>query len=203
MSTISREDFHRRYGGDVVPASRESSHRLYTPAKDVEVLASLIRHFGCRSVMEIGINQGATAHWLLTECPSIERYVGVDVEAGYVTPLEAQRAEVPERPGEIVVADPRLRIIVRPRGSYDLTSADFLDEIDFVFIDGDHSEAAVLHDTRIARLLMRNGIVTWHDYEPGKTQVMQAVDALNAVDDRICHVLDTAVCYELRGRFRG
>jgi hypothetical protein len=49
-----------------------------------------------------------------------------------------------------------------------------------VFIDGDHSELAVLHESRIASYLVRRGgIIVWHDYDNPAVEVTQALNRLH------------------------
>ncbi len=75
-----------------------------------------------------------------------------------------QRAEVPQIAGELVIGDPRFKLLLRPTGSHELVSSD-LSPCDAVFIDGDHSRKGVLNDTELALQVIRpGGIVMWHDY---------------------------------------
>ena len=56
-----------------------------------------------------------------------------------------------------------------------------LEPCDAVFIDGDHSEAAVLHESRLARRLMRGrGIIVWHDYGNNAVEVTHALNRLHS-----------------------
>ena len=55
-----------------------------------------------------------------------------------------------------------------------------LEACDAVFIDGDHSELAVLHESRLARRLMRGrGIIVWHDYGNNAVEVTHALNRLH------------------------
>jgi hypothetical protein len=55
-----------------------------------------------------------------------------------------------------------------------------LEPCDAVFIDGDHSEAAVLHESRLARRLIRGaGIIVWHDFSNPAVEVTQALSRLD------------------------
>jgi hypothetical protein len=54
-----------------------------------------------------------------------------------------------------------------------------LEMCDAVFIDGDHSEKAVLHESRLARALVRpGGMICWHDYNNPAVEVTQALNSL-------------------------
>jgi predicted O-methyltransferase YrrM len=131
---------------------------------ELETLVALVRSVNAKGVLEFGINVGRTAQALLEYCPTIESYEGVDVPVGYVTEKPVQRGEVPPVAGELVKNDPRVKIIVRPTGSHELSPQD-LSPCDAVFIDGDHSRKGVLNDTALAFEVLRpGGIVIWHDY---------------------------------------
>jgi hypothetical protein len=139
--------------------------RHFLNAGELETIAALVRLVGePRAMVEIGVNTGRTACVMLREFPSLETYTGVDVEPDYVPVLEAQRGEVPRNPGVHATADPRFRLLISPRGSLDLSPGD-LGPADAIFIDGDHSAAIVMHDTALARAIVRpGGIIIWHDY---------------------------------------
>lgn len=131
---------------------------------ELETLVALIRSVNAKAVLEFGINVGRTAQAILEYCPTVVSYEGVDVPIGYVTEKAVQRGEVPTVVGELVVQDPRVKLIVRPTGSHELTSKD-LSPCDAVFVDGDHSRKGVMNDTGLALEMVRpGGIIMWHDY---------------------------------------
>jgi predicted O-methyltransferase YrrM len=143
-----------------------------------EVLIALVSSVLPKNVLEFGVNVGRTAQMLLEYCPTIERYEGVDVPMGYVTEKAVQRKEVPEIAGELVLDDPRFKLILRPTGSHELTAQD-LSPCDAVFIDGDHSRKGVMNDSALAFELIRpGGIVIWHDYHD-----LDSVDVRDVLHD--------------------
>lgn len=91
---------------------------------ELEALVALVASVSPRAVVEFGVNEGRTAAAILRNVPGIERYVGIDVPAGYVPAKAAQRNEVPAHPGHLAAADPRFELILRPRGSLDLLPED-------------------------------------------------------------------------------
>lgn len=130
-------------------------------------IAGLLRDVSPRRVVEMGVHTGGTAAQLLRLVPSIQEYIGIDVPANYVTPLEVQRGEVPTAPGFMVVGNPKFRMIIRERGSYDVSPTE-LGTVDAMFIDGDHSYSGVSNDTELAVQCVRaGGVIIWHDYYPG------------------------------------
>jgi Methyltransferase domain len=89
-----------------------------------------------------------------------------------------QRSEVSKRAGLFVQDDPRFELIIRERGSFDLSPED-LPLCDAVFIDGDHSTEAVRHDSELAVALVRSpGIIIWHDYGNPTVEVTETLDRL-------------------------
>lgn len=131
--------------------------------------------------------------------PGIQQYVGVDVLPGYVTPLPVQRNEVPNQPGHLAAHDDRFYLMLRERGSHDLHAFDLI-EYDAVFIDGDHSVRGVIHDTALARNVVRpGGIIIWHDYHDlGTVGVAHALEQYRTQGDQIFHVQDTWLAFERR-----
>jgi predicted O-methyltransferase YrrM len=165
--------------------------------KDLETLIALIRSVCPRHVIEFGVNVGRTAKAIMANVPGIEHYTGIDVPLDYVPLLALQLDNAVPNPGEMVLSDPRFELIVRPRGSLDLTVAD-LDPCDVAFIDGDHGRAAVLHDTMLARALVRpGGMVIWHDYhEHGGVDVKAVVDEMSLSGAPIYQVLNSWLAFE-------
>lgn len=165
--------------------------------KDLETLVALIRSVNPRHVIEFGVNVGRTAKAIMANVPGIERYTGIDVPLDYVPLLALQLDNAVPNPGEMVLADPRFHLVIRPRGSLDLTAAD-LAPCDAVFIDGDHGREAVLHDTMLARALVRpGGIIVWHDYQTlGNVDVKAVLDEMHAAGAAIARVDDTWLAFE-------
>jgi predicted O-methyltransferase YrrM len=171
--------------------------RRYMNAGELEVLVALIGSVKPKAVLEFGVNVGRTAKAILDNVQGIESYQGIDVPVGYIAAKKVQRNEVPDEPGFMVQDDNRFELILRPRGSLDLTVAD-LNPCDAVFIDGDHGAEAVLHDTKLARALVRKGgIIIWHDYHAlGTVDVRDVLEKLHKDGAQIKHVENTWVAFE-------
>lgn len=149
-----------------------------------------------RTVIEFGCNEGRAAATILLNVPSIERYIGIDVEQGYQTIMPCQRKEIPAEPGKYAKADPRFELIVRPRGSFDLLPTD-LPRAQAIFIDADHSAEGVTQDTMLATLAIEpGGVIVWHD-DNGlpQVQVTETLDRLSTHDNPIIHVRDTWLAF--------
>jgi predicted O-methyltransferase YrrM len=164
---------------------------------ELETLVALVRSVCPRHVMEFGVNIGRTAKAIMANVAGIECYTGIDVAPGYVPAKAVQRNEVPAHPGELVAADPRFQLVVRSRGSLDLTAAD-LAPCDAAFIDGDHGREAVLHDSALARALVRpGGIIVWHDYHDlGTVDVKAVLDDMSQAGAAIMRVDRTWLAFE-------
>jgi len=196
MSVLSNSLFHRIFGGAPAPDPRHD-HR-YMQDEDRGVLLALCRVFRPQTVIEIGVQRGATARQLLDGCPFIRHYIGIDVPPATRMPLPGQQSEVPAVAGEFASGDVRFRLSLR-HGLLDLKPAD-LPRAGLVLIDGDHSAAAVRADTALARaVLWPGGIIAWHDYGNRTVEVTGVIDALNRAEgDRICHVEPGMICFEIR-----
>jgi predicted O-methyltransferase YrrM len=153
-------------------------HREYQNAGEMEILVALARSIDARSMLEIGCRDGRTARLVLRNVETLERYVGIDVAPGYEPRLECQRSEVTECPGTLALSDPRFDLMLRKRGSLDLTAVDFAERFDICYIDGDHSAAAVRHDSSLALAITR-GLIVWHDYGNAAVEVTGVLDSLD------------------------
>jgi len=189
----------RRKSVAVSPARCDLSglHTRYMNSGEIETLIALIASVSPRAVIEFGANSGRTAKAILRNVPSIERYVGIDVPQGYVTEKLVQRREVPERPGELALDDPRFRLLLARHGSHDLTEDD-LPLADAVFIDGDHSAKGVRQDYRLAKArVRRGGIIVFHDDNGRDTvDVSVVLDELTDRGAEIIHVAGTWLAFE-------
>jgi predicted O-methyltransferase YrrM len=161
----------------IAPISWLDLHREYQNPGELEILVALVRLAEARSMLEIGCRDGRTAKLLLHNVVTLERYIGVDVPMSYQPEHEYQRREMTEWPGEFAVSDPRFELIIRKLGSLDLT-ANELQPFDIAYIDGDHGERAVRHDSLLAFNVVRpGGLIVWHDYNNDATiDVKRIVD---------------------------
>lgn len=163
---------------DAPKANLQGLPERYVWPGELDVLIHLVRSVNARTVVEFGCNNGRTAAAILRNVPSVERYVGVDVPAGYGFACKVQSHEVPRVPGELALDDKRFELMLRKRGTFDLSPKD-LPECDLVFIDADHSEAAVRHDRELARAVVRpGGLIVYHD-----DNGLSVVDVSRVLDD--------------------
>lgn len=173
--------------------------RFFNPG-ELDALLHLFESVSARTIIEFGCHEGRNAAAALRNIAGLERYVGVDVPPSYVTKMAVQRKEIPAQPGRLAEHDPRFELILRPRGTFDL-SLDGLPAADAVFIDADHSREGVENDTRLALSVLRpGGIIIWHD--DNCLPVVEVTQTLNDYCDagaRITHVAGTWLAFERVG----
>jgi ADP-heptose:LPS heptosyltransferase/predicted O-methyltransferase YrrM len=174
------------------------STRFMNPG-ELERIIGLVASVKPERVIEFGCNDGRTALAILSHVPKITEYIGIDVPAGFQTKLPIQRAEVIEDPGRLVHGDRRFKLLTPPNGSRDLGHGD-LPPCDAVFIDGDHSREGVLHDTYLAKgVIRKGGIIIWHDDHPfGTVDVRDVLDEMHAYGEVTpLHIEGTWMAYEV------
>ena len=149
----------------------------YLNAYETSILIALVESVRPRVMIEFGCNEGITAKRLLESLPTLQKYIGIDVPFGNKPTLACQSSETPANPGWAAAADPRF-VYLEARSQ--MLRSGHLEACDAVFIDGDHSELAVLHESRLARRLMRGrGIIVWHDYGNNAVEVTHALNRLH------------------------
>jgi predicted O-methyltransferase YrrM len=137
-------------------------------------LIDLVKSVSPKVMIEFGCNVGITAMRVLENVPTLERYVGVDVDPDHVPTLSCQLSEVPERAGAYAADDQRFFLLTQP--SLELGAED-LERCEAVFIDGDHSDAVVSHESMLAMELVRKGgIIVWHDYGNPSVEVTKVLE---------------------------
>jgi|SRR5215472_18573151 len=155
---------------EAVGLHKQRDDALMSP-RERGVLVTLLRDIKARTVIEIGCRDGRCAEIMLHNVPTISRYIGIEcIDCCAEWPVDpVKHPDLPMEPAAYVKDHPRFELIVRRRGSFDLTPRD-LPACDVMLIDGDHSRAAVENDTALARHVVRKGgLVVFHDsYEVGK-----------------------------------
>lgn len=101
-------------------------------------------------------------------------------------------------PGKLAIDDPRFELILRDRGTFDLTEDD-LPACDVVFIDGDHSRGAVLNDRLLGEAIVRRGgLIVYHDDNGlDSVDVSSVLDGLADGGAEIVHVTGTWLAFEV------
>lgn len=195
MSILERETFFKLFGR----GSFYGEPSIFMGLNDIEPILAFIQTFHLKTIIEFGIQRGATAKFILNNCPSVENYIGIDITPDAQTTLPIQQIEVPQIAGELVKDYHQVNLILTPNGTRDLTPG-HLPAADLILIDGDHSADGVLLDTILARQTIRKGgIICWHDYGnllvPDVTKV---IDELNIKEgNRIFWIENGFLCFQI------
>jgi predicted O-methyltransferase YrrM len=168
--------FTRAELGAAVPLAGPTSR--YLNEHETAILLKLVSSVRPRVMIEFGCNEGITAKRLLENLPTLQKYIGIDVPYGNTPTLACQRSETPVNAGWAAAHDSRFFYL---EARSQMLRSGYLEACDAVFIDGDHSELAVLHESRMARRLLRKpGIIVWHDYGNCAVEVTRALDQLKS-----------------------
>jgi predicted O-methyltransferase YrrM len=155
---------------------RHFYNNYYLSSHETAILLRLISESAPVVVAEFGVQLGKTAKTLLDAIPTIEKYIGIDVDYKFKTRLRCQQSEVPSAAGLYARDDPRFFLLRLEKGSIVLETQD-LEPLDAVFIDGDHSAVGVTTDSILARALLRpGGVIVWHDYGNPGVEVTATLD---------------------------
>lgn len=192
MADISKNLFFQTFG-DV--ETEPKTEQFGTITERTAILA-LCRVFKPSVFLEIGVNTGITANYLLRNCGYIEKYIGVDVEKNFKPELKLQEGEIPEKAGKLV-KDDRFELILTKKGSKELKVSQ-IGQVDMALIDGSHAYKDVKKDTELAKKLVKNGVILWHDYGVKGTGVARVVDEINnSSGNHIVLIGGTCLCFEV------
>jgi len=180
MNRISQKEFYAIFDG--IDCQNIFTEGLSTQMADLKIIRSLCKHFKTKNVLELGVRYGHTAKFILDQCSTIEKYIGVDVNQNFHTKKQSQQTEVPLQTGIMALFDNRFQAITLENGTSDILNNlnIFGCLFDLIFIDADHSFSGVERDTNISiKLLNKNGVIIWHDYGNEK----DVTDYLNIISE--------------------
>ncbi len=131
-----------------------------------ETFTALVHEHDWRNGAELGVDKGILFSMLLRTCPDL-RLLGVD--------LFPDRERAKRVPQLVSAFAPRARVLeMRTTEASQQVS---VGEMDFVFIDADHSEAAVTQDIAAWRDKVKpGGWLGGHDYNKKFPGVIRAVE---------------------------
>ena len=166
-----------------------------TPWIDTCCLLHLIRKRRPATFLEIGTHKGYTTRIVAQRFPELAI---TTVDPGDQVPVGQRPGNqggefLPQHEiGQVVTDFPNVRIIKQAFGDIDWHGARF----DFVFIDGNHSHAHVIADSRRAlELLTPHGTIVWHDYN-NAPDVNRALGEIALPDDQpIVGIHNTWIAY--------
>jgi predicted O-methyltransferase YrrM len=171
----------------------------FMTAYERDMLVALAKSINAATVIETGVQIGGAAKEILSNVPTVQNYVGIDILPTSVPNMPQQASEVPEMAGHLVRHDKRFKLLLSSNGSLDLEPLS-LPMCDLFLIDGDHSRKGVLHDTMLARALVRRGgIILWHDYnEECVVDSKAVIDEMHAEGHAIERIFNTWFAMERR-----
>lgn len=195
----SWKTFEKRFGPIVHGAGGR-----YTLYEELAVLLTLATRRQPCKILEMFTAYGHTACALAEACPEAQVHAfdvsketgGYDVKSPYVGEVMS-RAEVgsairsaPEaiRSRIQLTIDNGLRLASRIRGSA---------PYQFIYVDGDHTWARVLHDTRLAlEVASDDAVIVWDDYWEACPDVKRFMQSLGVErGNSLAHVSGTRICY--------
>lgn len=139
----------------------------------MQTLAKLALERGWTSGAELGVWQGATSRYLMEHCPALslvavdrwERVPGPpkNMETGEVNWAEKDM-EGAEAMARAVLADYPNRLTIIKGDTADAARIIKPNSLDFIFVDADHTTAAVVRDVQAWRPKVRpGGMILGHD----------------------------------------
>jgi len=140
-----------------------------------------------QSIFEIGTYDGATTYQFAKSCPESTIWT-IDLAPEMVSSIQEhlvveEASNVQNRGvGARYNQTPEEKQVIQLYG--DSTQHDYRQyhsKMDLVFIDACHEYEFVRADSETAlKLIKSDGVILWHDYEPGWPGVVRAVDELSA-----------------------
>ena len=173
---------------------------------EISVISKLIKTRDPAAVFEIGTFDGRTTLNMAANSRPEARIYTLDLpsQSGTELPIDPGEEKYIDKEGSgtrFIGTDCERKItqLYGDSAAYDL--APFNNTIDVVFVDGAHSYDYVLHDSRIALKLLRDGkgLILWHDYGkvwwPGLTRALNELYAEQREFSGVKHINGTSLVY--------
>lgn len=165
-------------------------------------LALLLKKAKARRVFEFGTYQGVSITQLALNVSPPGRVCTLDLPEGQTDvalaipdPDELHIAQAAGK-GQLVPADVKSRIEFLKQDSAKFDERPFVEQMDFVFVDGAHSAGYVRNDSEKGwRMLCPGGIMAWHDF---RTQDADVVRYLLQCPFRPAHIAGTALAFAVK-----
>ena len=115
-------------------------------------MASMIKMAKYMTVLEIGVFEGETSQHLINALPKGGQYVGIDIN-DYRTDLTKATMSTGGKSIDFILGNSLDELGKLPRNHFDL-----------IFVDADHSWAAILPEFKLVEgLVSRGGVIVYHD----------------------------------------
>lgn len=134
-------------------SAARTSQALPSSVPDLTQLIAVIGSANPQRVLEFNVDDGRIAKAVLRELWTVDQYVGTET---------MQRKDIP---GWLALDDGRFQLVLRERGSLDLTYADLMPRYDAIIIA---CGASAAYDTAMADELINplGGVIVWHGGNP-------------------------------------
>ena len=139
---------------------------------EIAVISKLVKSRNPASIFEIGTFDGRTTLNMAANSPPDARVYTLDLPSQSKTELPIDRGEEKyidkEASGaRFIGTDCESKITQLHGDSATFDFSPYHDTVDMIFVDGAHSYEYVLHDSRRALKLLKDGkgLILWHDYD--------------------------------------
>jgi len=175
---------------------------------EITVLSKLVKRYNPKRLFEIGTFDGRTTLNLAANASDDAKVYTLDLPKDKLfktdLPLEVGEEKYIDKEASgarFLESDCQQKItqLYGDSATYDFSS--FYNTVDFIFIDGSHSYRYVLHDSRLALKLLRDGqgVILWHDYGKqwwqGLTTALNEMYAAGKEFKNIQHIEGTSLVY--------
>lgn len=157
---------------------------------EIEALANLVKEDGPETILEIGTAGGGTFYVWSRYLDSVQKLISLDLPAGeFGGGYNERKTSIFER-----FAPSKKMYFVR-RNSHDLETfhevSEYVNKVDFLFIDGDHTYEGVKQDFEMySQLVSDDGLIAFHDivsHPDDRTEVQRRARATNDGEKRHFH----------------
>lgn len=176
--------------------------------KRFEVLEELIKKYGYKSMIEIGVGRGEVLEHILKTVDPPFTYNGVDPYQEYVeysNDVNSKKDRITKNHSALMrIMDETktgMTVVMMRTFSHKAVKVFESNSIDLVFVDGNHSFNYVLQDILLYwRVVSENGIMSLHDYHDKKfSGVKKAVDMWAEQSGRRLHMSGDIVYFKKEG----
>jgi len=169
-----------RYDSFLSNRFRKDTDYLVSP-KELLGLCALVAHLKPRSIFEIGTYRGATLASMALNAP----------DGCMIRTLDHCKLKIEDAAVREIFTKSRIIRECADSKSFDFSLLE--GSVDFVFVDGSHTNPEVEIDTENAlRIVSPEGTVVWHDYNTEFQDVVQCL-ARRSREVEIFHIMGTAL----------
>jgi len=143
--------------------------------------------FNGRTTINMALNQPKDGEVVTLDLPTNETKLPLaETEEKYILGKDGRRQ-----------THAQIKQIYGDSADYDFT--DYIDRVDFMFVDGSHSYEYTINDSKVAyNLVRRGGYILFHDYGnpswPGVTEALNELYLGNSDFKSLQHIVGTSLC---------